>query len=87
MERVVGMKFSGSGFYDANANNGLGEYKAYMILVKEGHEGEAQDRARAFASAGVKNAMRVRDGVVAMSRKQIEQRIAQLEQKLTEGRA
>lgn len=87
MDRVVGMQFSGSGFFDPNANNGIGEYKAYMILVKEGHEAEAANNARAFASAGIKSATRVRDGVVAMSRKQIQQRIAQLEQKLAEGRA
>ena len=86
MENVVGLKFTGSGFYDAAANNGLGEYKAYMVVVKEGHEGEAQDKLHAFASAGVKNAMKVRDGVIAMSRRQIEERIAQLEKKLAEGK-
>lgn len=87
-EKVIGMKFSGDGYYDPNANNGLGEYKAYMIIVKEGHEAEANDKMRAFASAGIRAATRVRDGVVAMSRKQIEMRIAQLKAKQEqEGRA
>ena len=81
MEKVPGMKFSGDGFFDPEANNGLGEYKAYMVIVKQGHESEADDKMRAFASAGIRNAMRVRDGVVAMSRRQIEQRLAQLRSK------
>jgi hypothetical protein len=87
MENVVGLKYSGSGFYDANANNGLGEYKAYMVVVKEGHEGEAQDKMRAFASAGTRNGTRVRDGVIAMSRKQLEHRIAQLDKLIAEAEA
>lgn len=87
MEKLVGMKFSGEGYFDRNANNGLGEYKAYMVLVKEGHENEANDKMRAFGSAGIRHAMRVRDGVVAMSLKQIDMRIAQLEAKIHEERA
>lgn len=85
MHQVTTLQCSGAGFYDAQANNGLGEYKAYFIVVKDGHENEAQDRARAFASAGVKGGLRVRDGVIAMSRKQIEQRMTQLREKLAQA--
>lgn len=84
MEHVVGLKYAGGGFFDPNSNNGLGEYKAYFVLVKEGHESEAQDKMRAFGSAGVRHATRVRDGVIAMSRKQIDQRLLQLREKLIE---
>ena len=76
--KVLGMKFSGDVFYDDKSNNGLGEFKAYMVLVKEGHEADAQDRMCAFSSSGIKNGIRVRDGVVALSRKQIDMRISML---------
>lgn len=85
-EKVLGMRFAGDGYFDPQANNGLGEYKAYMVLVKEGHEAEAQDKMRAFGSAGIKHGMRVRDGVVALSRKQIEQRIETLRRAQEENR-
>ncbi len=82
--KVLGMKFAGEGFYDPKDNNGLGGYKAYMVLVKEGHESEAQDKMRAFGSAGIKNGIRVRDGVVALSKKQIDMRISMLEKAQSE---
>lgn len=85
--RVLGMKFSGDGYFDAKANNGLGEYKAYMVLLREGHQADAEDRLRAFGSAGIKNGVRVRDGVVALSLKQIDMRIAMLEGKNRQERA
>lgn len=88
MDRVIGLKFSGDGFFDPNANNGLGEYKAYMIVVREGHEGEAQDKMRAFSSSSARHATRVRDGVIAMSLKQVEERLLQLRAKMdTEHRS
>lgn len=83
MEHVVGLKYAGGTFYDQNANNGLGEHKAYFVLVKEGHENEAEDKMRAFGSAGTRHGTKVRDGVIAMSRKQMEQRLVQLHDKLT----
>lgn len=84
MEQAVSLKYTGGGFFDTNANNGIGEYKAYMVVVKEGHENEARDKMRAFGSAGMRHGTRVRDGVIAMSRKQIEQRIAQLDKLIAE---
>lgn len=85
MEQVVGLKFTGNSYFDANANNGLGEQKAYFLVVREGHEQDAADKMRAFSSAGVKGAVRIKDGVIALSRRQIEQRIKQLKEKLGEG--
>lgn len=81
-EKVLGMKYSGNCYFDERANNGLGEYKAYMVLVKEGHEADARDKMRAFSSAGIKNGIRVRDGVVALGLKQIDMRLKALEEQI-----
>ena len=80
MEKVVGMEFTGKTYFDPQANNGLGEHKALFVLVKEGHESEAEDKMRAFTSAGIKHGVHMRDGVVAMTEKQIEMRISQIEE-------
>ncbi len=84
MEQVVALQYTGTGFFDLAANNGLGEYKGYFVVVKAGQENEAQDKMRAFGSAGAKNAMRVRDGVIALSLKQAEDRIMHIRRKLDE---
>ena len=84
MEKVVGMEFSGKTYFDPKANNGLGEHKALFVLVKEGHESEAADKMRAFSSAGIKHGVHMRDGVVAMSIKQIDTRLEQLRHRLDE---
>ena len=89
MEKVVGMEFSGKTYFDPQANNGLGEHKALFVLVKEGHESEAADKMRAFTSAGIKHAVHMRDGVVAMSKKQIALRVEQIDLEIAklQGRA
>lgn len=84
MENVVGLQYTGTGFFDLSANNGLGEYKGYFVVLRPGQETAAQDKLRAFSSAGAKNAMRVRDGVIALTRKQAEERVEAISRKLAE---
>lgn len=84
MENVVGLQYTGTGFFDLSANNGLGEYKGYFVVLRPGQENAAQDKLRAFSSAGAKNAMRVRDGVIALTRKQAEERVEAIRRKLAE---
>lgn len=84
MENVVGLQYTGTGYFDLSANNGLGEYKGYFVVLKPGQESDARDKLRAFSSAGAKNAMRVRDGVIALSLRQAEDRIEQIRRKLEE---
>lgn len=84
MENVVGLQYTGTGFFDLSANNGLGEYKGYFVVIKAGQESDARDKLRAFSSAGAKNAMRVRDGVIALTRKQAQERAEAIRRKLAE---
>ena len=83
-QQIVGLKYTGTGFYDPTANNGLGEYKGYFVLVRPGQDNATQDKMRAFSSAGTKNGVRVRDGVIALTRKQAHERLVQIERKLAE---
>ena len=84
MDNVVGLQYTGTGSFDLSANNGLGEYKGYFVVLRPGQETAAQDKLRAFSSAGAKNAMRVRDGVIALTRKQAEERVEAIRRKLAE---
>lgn len=77
MSDVKGFKFLAVEV-DKTANNGLGEHKAHFAVVREGRENEADSIVKAYSSAQGKGMVRVRDGVVAMNEKQVQQRIETL---------
>lgn len=71
------MKFTGNTFRNDDANNGLGEFQARFVVVKPGHEQEAENLMQAFHSTAGRG-VRIRDGVVGLGEKALKSRIDQL---------
>lgn len=76
-EKITGMKFTDTAFWNAGINDGLGGFQARFVVVHEGREQEAESLRVAFKSAGG-HGTRVRDGVIGLSEKQIHDRVGQL---------
>jgi len=74
---TVKMKFTGDVVFNEKANQGLGEHQARFVIVKPGEEAKAESIMKAFKAAGAKN-LHARGGVVTLSQKNIDFRIAQL---------
>lgn len=75
------LEFTGRLGFDPEAREGLGEPIAYMVWVVEGHEAEAASLKKAFGSASAKPELRVRDGIVSLTKTQLEERAAQIADK------
>lgn len=76
-EKIIGMQYTDTAFWNAKANDGLGGYQARFVMVHEGRESEAESIMLAFRSAGGKGTL-LRDGVVGLCERQLNERIAQL---------
>ncbi|HYD18397.1 MAG TPA: hypothetical protein VEF76_07955 [Patescibacteria group bacterium] len=73
----VTMQFTDTAFWNASAENGTGAYAARFVVVHPGREQEAESIRNAFKSVNGRGT-RVRDGVVALTEKQLTDRIEQL---------
>ena len=76
-QEKITMKFADSVFWNQGANQGLGEFQARFVIVHPGREQEAESLMTAFHSAKSVG-FKVRDGVVAIGRSNLEGRIGQL---------
>ncbi len=76
-EKVIGMKFTDTAFWNADINDHRGGYQGRFVVIHEGREQEAESLMLAFKSAGG-HGTKVRDGVVGLTEKQISDRITQL---------
>jgi hypothetical protein len=75
----ITMQFTDTAFWNAGAEDGRGAYQARFVVVHPGREQEAESLMKAFKSSNSKG-VRIRDGVVALSEKHLNERIAQLSQ-------
>lgn len=73
----ITMQFTDTAFWNAGAEDGRGAYQARFVVVHPGREQEAESLMKAFKSSNSKG-VRIRDGVVALSEKHLNERIAQL---------
>jgi len=78
MSDIKGYLYVGKG-RDDHTNNGMGADVARFVIVREGHEAEAESLANAFRSA--KDHLRVRTGVIQWRADQVDQKIKELESK------
>lgn len=76
-EKITGYKFTDTAVWNAGINDRLGGYQARFVVVHEGREQEADSIMAAFKSAGG-HGTRIRDGVVDLTEKQLQDRIASL---------
>lgn len=76
-EKITGYKFTDTAVWNAGINDRLGGYQARFVVIHEGREQEAESLVAAFKSAGG-HGTRIRDGVVGMTEKQLNDRIASL---------
>jgi hypothetical protein len=77
MSDIKGYLYVGKG-HDDHANNGLGADVARFVIVHKGRETEATNLARAFQSAGAKDHLRVRTGVIQWRADQVDEQIEKL---------
>ncbi|MBI1215061.1 MAG: hypothetical protein GC185_04480 [Alphaproteobacteria bacterium] len=74
---TVKMRFTDDVIRNEAANNGIGEFQARFIIVHPGEEEKAESLMKAFKTAGSKT-LHERGGIVTLSQKNMEFRIAQL---------
>jgi hypothetical protein len=73
----ITMQFTDTAFWNAGAEDGRGAYQARFVVVHPGREQEAESIMKAFKSSNSRG-VRIRDGVVALSEKHLNERIAEL---------
>ncbi len=73
----ITMQFTDTAFWSPAADDGRGAYQARFVIVHPGREQEAESLMKAFKSSNARG-VRIRDGVVALSEKQLNERIEQL---------
>ncbi|MDI1228601.1 MAG: hypothetical protein PSY14_13050 [bacterium] len=73
----ITMQFTDTAFFSAAADDGRGAFQARFVIVHPGREQEAESLMKAFKSSNARG-VRIRDGVVALSERQLVERIDQL---------